>query len=170
MAKTFRTLFLYFIGGRTSGIKAQIFFHFPSWKIQQGPLNVFPPLMFFPIPLSAGYDVDFLITELPKRVEEQLLQTLQCSGIHPALSHHPNMRSARQGARFPPEWAACSAWKQLLHKNYSSETSFWGLLIPSHCTVTMTTRGATVDRSINWIPLFWDSLLKHMWSSSKVSL
>lgn len=31
-----------------------------------------------------------------------------------------------------------------------------------HCTVRMTIQGVTVDHSINQIPLFWDSLLKHI--------
>lgn len=42
---------------RLENIRHGLFSPFPSWKIQQGPLNVFSPLVFFSIPLLTGYDI-----------------------------------------------------------------------------------------------------------------
>lgn len=119
------------------------FFHFPSWKIQQGPLNVFPPLMFLPIPLSAGYNIDFLITEQNFQSEWKRGSSKICSAL--AFTQHlhvtetctlldktcmilTRMRSSQPVS--PSIDITSSSWKHLLHKSYSLVTSFMNVFNP----------------------------------------
>lgn len=144
MAQTFRTLFLYFIDWRTSGIQAWIFFLSPSWKIQQGPLNVFPPLMFFPIPLLAGCDIGSSVTQWENQSEWKTGSSKICSVL--AFTQHFHVtktctllaktcmiltRMSRSSPPVSPSMdITSSSWKQLLWKSYSLVTSFTNVFNP----------------------------------------
>ena len=143
MAETFRTVFLYFIDWIMSGMKAWIFFFFPSWKIQQGPLNVFPPLLFFPIPLQAGYDIGSSIMQWENQCKWKRRFSKICS-VLAFPQHFPVTetctllvktcmiltRISRSQPVNPSMDIASSSWKQLLQKSYALVTSFTNVFNP----------------------------------------
>lgn len=114
------------------------FFLFPSWKIQQDPLNVFPPLMFFPILLLAGYNIGSSVMQWEnqsewKRGSSEIHSVLACTQHFHVTETHTLLaktciiltRMSRSSQPVCPSMdITSSSWKQLLQKIYSLVTSF----------------------------------------------